>query len=65
MGGDVASGEAVMTPAQKRRAKRRKNLQRKRPAEMQLVRSGNRLFGERLVLSNPNETLTDARKMGV
>jgi hypothetical protein len=54
-----------MTPSQKRRAKRRKCLQRKQAPEMRLVRSSGRVIGERLVNSNTNETLDDARKMGV
>jgi hypothetical protein len=50
-----------MTPSQKRRAKRRKNLQRKGPREVQLVHTGANVIGLRLA---PNvETLEDARKM--
>jgi hypothetical protein len=53
-----------MTPSQKRRAQRRKNLQRKGPRELRLHFSSGRVIGERLI-SNPSETLADARKAGV
>ncbi len=54
-----------MTPSQKRRAKRRKNLQPKRQREMRLVHNGGRIFGGRPVNSNPDETLADPQKLGV
>ncbi len=54
-----------MTPSQKRRANRRKHLQPKRQPEMRLHFVSGRVIGERLINSNPSETLADARKAGV